>query len=85
MRVKGSLPKHKYKTFPFTLLVSICLSRAFDKIQRDQLINIAKEILKEDEIRIVTRTLEENTLKLKVGNTQTTTSIQLNLTMAFSI
>ena len=49
------------------------MSSAFDTIQRDQLIDIAKEILNEDEIRILTILLAEASLEVKLGNNQTTT------------
>ena len=49
------------------------MSSAFDTIQRDQLIDIAKGILNEDEIRILTILLAEASLEVKLGNNQTTT------------
>ena len=49
------------------------MSSAFDTVQRDQLIDIAKEILNEDEIRILTILLAEASLEVKLGNNQTTT------------
>ena len=44
------------------------MSSAFDTIQRGQLIDIAKEILNKDEIRILRVVLAETTLKVKVEN-----------------
>ena len=49
------------------------MSSAFNTIQRDQLTDIAKEILNEDEIRILTILLAEVTLEVKLGNNQTIT------------
>ena len=49
------------------------MSSTFGTIQRDQLIDIAKEILNEDEIRILRVLLAETTLKVRVVNVQTTT------------
>ena len=46
---------------------------AFDTIQIDQLIDIVKEILNEDEIGILKVILAETTLEVKVENAQTTT------------
>ena len=54
-------------------VTGIDMSSAFDTIQRDQLINIAKEILSENETRILRALPFENTLKFKVENVQTTT------------
>ena len=54
-------------------ITSIDMSSAFDTTQRDQLIDIVKEILNEDEIRILRVILAETCLKLKVENAQTTT------------
>ena len=53
-------------------VTGIDMSSAFDTIQRDQLIDIVKEILNEDEIRILRVLLVETTLKVKVENAQTT-------------
>ena len=46
---------------------------AFDTIQIDQLIDIVKEILNEDEIGTLKVILAETTLEVKVENAQTTT------------
>ena len=51
----------------------INMSKAFDTIQRDQIIDIVKDILNEDEIRILRVPLAETTLEVKVENAQTTT------------
>ena len=48
------------------------MSSAFDTIQRGQLIDIAKEILNKDEIRILRVVLAETTLKVKVENAKAT-------------
>ena len=48
------------------------MSSAFDTIQRDQLINISKKLLNQDEIRILRVLLAETTLEVKVENAQTT-------------
>ena len=54
-------------------VTGIDMSSAFDTIQRDQLIDIAKEILNEDGKRILRVLLAETTLEVKVENAQTTT------------
>ena len=46
---------------------------AFDTIQIDQLIDIVKEILNEDEIGTLKVILAKTTLEVKVENAQTTT------------
>ena len=46
---------------------------AFDTIQRDQLIDIAKDIFNEDEIRILRVFLAETILEFKEENAQTPT------------
>ena len=51
----------------------INMSGAFNTIQRGQLIDIAKEVLNEDEIRILRILPAETTLEVKVENAQTTT------------
>ena len=51
----------------------INMSSAFNTIQRGQLIDIAKEVLNEDEIRILRILPAETTLEVKVENAQTTT------------
>ena len=56
-----------------TIYVSaIDMLSVFDTIQRDLLIDIAKEILNEDEIRIQRVLLAETTLEVKVQNAETT-------------
>ena len=49
------------------------MSSAFNTIQRNKLINIAKEVLNEDEIRIMRIHLAETTLEVKVQNAQKAT------------
>ena len=49
------------------------MSSAFNTIQRNKLINIAKEVLNEDEIRILRIHLAETTLEVKVQNAQKAT------------
>ena len=59
----------KSKIQDITIYVTgIDMSSAFDTIQRGQLIDIAKEILNKDEIRILRVVLAETTLKVKVEN-----------------
>ena len=48
------------------------MSSAFDTIQRGQLIDIAKEILNKDEIRILRVVLAETILEVKVENAKAT-------------
>ena len=54
-------------------VTGIDMSSAFDTIERDQLIDIAKEILDEPEIKILGVILAETTLEVKVENAQTIT------------
>ena len=53
-------------------VTGIDMLSVFDTIQRDLLIDIAKEILNEDEIRIQRVLLAETTLEVKVENAETT-------------
>ena len=63
---------HNRRVIP---VVIYCLHAvfAFDTIQRDQLIDIAKDIFNEDEIRILTVFLAETILEFKEENAQTPT------------
>ena len=66
-------------------VTGIDMSSAFDTIQREQLINRAKNILSKDEIRILRVLLPETTLEVKAENIQTTTFCLSDLIMPFSI
>ena len=51
----------------------IDMSSAFNTIQRGQIIDIGKDVLNEDEIRILRILPAETTLEVKVENAQATT------------
>ena len=53
-------------------VTGIDMSSAFDTIQRGQLIDIAKEILNKDEIRILRVFLAETILEVKIENAKAT-------------
>ena len=46
------------------------MSSAFDTIQREKLLNIAAEIINEDEMRILRLLLSETTLEIKVNGAE---------------
>ena len=46
------------------------MSSAFDTIYKDQLINIAEEILDEDEVRIIRVLLSDTTLEVKINKAE---------------
>ena len=54
-------------------VTGIKMLSAFNKVQRDQLSDRAKEISNEDKIRILRMLLDETTLEVKVENAQATT------------
>ena len=67
-------------------VTGIDMSSAFDAIEREQLIDIVKEILNGDKIRILRTLLTETTLEVKAENAQTTTfEYNINATQEDSI
>ena len=67
-------------------VTGIDMSSAFDTIEREQLIDIVKEILNGDKIRILRTLLTETTLEVKAENAQTTTfEYNINATQEDSI
>ena len=67
-------------------VTGIDMSSAFDTIEREQLIDVVKEILNGDKIRILRTLLTETTLEVKAENAQTTTfEYNINITQEDSI
>ncbi len=56
-----------------TIYISgIDMSSAFDTIYRDDLIKIAKEVLEEDEVQILSTLLAETTLEVRIDKAKAT-------------
>eukprot|EP00117_Sycon_ciliatum_P029707 scpid105894/ scgid23586/ len=54
-------------------ILGIDLSKAFDTIRRDQLMSVLKEVVNEDELRLIQYLLSETKLHVRLGKTSSPT------------